>query len=290
MPRRLLLASPLAALALLTAAVSAAQAAPGLAVAPADATPKSALTVSWTPARTIPAGARITASALPDTGCTSRASVRLAAAAPAGRPVRVRLAPTTRWCVRSLLRIAATRGGTTLAATRVRVGTPVQVAVLSGTVTTSVAGRPDRVAALSGQVRGGIPGPHFRLDRDITSTVDISELRLAAPPADPACTAQGAFPRTLPVAPGGSMTLRPSGAVTATIRLALAPAALTGCAGASGAPATTSITFSGTTAGLGGLRRLAVTGTLPGVALAGGATATVTVAATVLVDLGGRRT
>lgn len=289
MSRRRALGLPalVVALALVSPGLAAA-AAPPLAVGPANATPGRALKVTWTPKRPVADGARIVATTLGDTGCTDRASVVVSGAVPAGRAVRVRLVPRPRWCVRRLLRIAVTRAGTTLAVTRVRVGTPVQVRLLSGTVTTSVAGRPDRTAALTGQLRGGIPGPHFRLDGDITSSVDISELQLAAPPADPLCTPEGTFPRTLPVAPGGSMTLKSSGLVAAPIRLAVAPAALTGCAAAPGGPAVTEVLMQGD-AKIGGLGRLAVTGTIPNVALAGGATATITIAATVSVSLGGER-
>lgn len=288
MSRRLCLFALVALSAFVSSAALASAAGP-LTVGPAKATPDRALTVTWTPPRAVLNGARIVATTLPDTGCTSRASVAVSGAVPAGRAVRVRLVPRPRWCVRRVLRIAVTRAGTTLAVARVRVGTPVQVRVLSGTVTTSVAGRPDRAAVLTGQLRGGIPGPHFRLDGDITSSVDISELDLAAPPADPACTPEGTFPRRLPVAPGGSMTLRASGLVTAPIRLAVPPAALTGCAAAPGGPATTEVTMNGDARIVGGLGKLAVTGTIPGVALAGGVTATVTISAVVSVSLGGER-
>lgn len=285
MSRRHVLAVP-AALALLLAAASSAQAAPSLAVTPADAAPKSALTVTWTPAKAVPAGARVSVTTLADSGCTSSRSVVVRGAARAGRAIQVRLRPGPRWCVRRLLRITVSRAGVTLAATRVRVGTPVQVRVLSGTLTTSVPGRPDRVATVTGQLRGGIPGPHFRLDRDITSSVDISELRLAGPPADAFCPAADAAPRLLPVAPGGSMTLRPSGAVVATIRLLVAPATLTGCQGGPDGPTGTTIQVTAPP-GAGTLRRLAVTGTVPAFPLAGGASATITLVATVSVDLGG---
>lgn len=285
MSRRHVLAAP-AALAALLAAAATAQAAPGLAVAPANAAPTSALTVTWTPAKAVPAGARVTATTLADTGCTSSRSAVVRGAAPAGRAIQVRLRPGPRWCVRRLLRIAVSRAGVTLAATRVRVGTPVQVRVLSGTLTTSVPGRPDRVATVTGQLRGGIPGPHFRLDRDITSSVDISELRLAGPPADAFCPAADASPRLLPVAPGGSMTLKPSGAVVATIRLLTQPATLSGCPGGADGLTVTTIRVTAP-AGSGTLRRLAVTGTVAAFPLADGASATVTLAATVSVDLGG---
>lgn len=288
MPRRPLLLALAIASALLVPSALASAAAPPLTVGPAGATPDRALTVTWKPARAVPSGTQVVATTLGDTGCTSRASVTPAGAVPAGRALRVRLVPRPRWCVRRLLAIRVRRAGKTLAATQVRVGTPVQVRLLSGTVTTSVVGRPDRTSALTGQLRGGIPGPNFRLDENIISSVDITELQLAAPPADPACTPAGTFPLALPVAPGGVMILRRSGDVDAPIRLAVPPAALTGCAGAPGGPAVTEVRMLGD-AKIGGLGRLAVTGTIPNVPLLGGAVATITIAAVVSVSLGGGR-
>lgn len=256
-----------------------------------------------------------------NTSCTPGYTVRLLRQ-PVGRMVRVRLAPnparapgrvvderrpangfntpsTTRFCAGGTeLRLSAVDadGGVRELGQR-RFGlakdpaypplndTPAAIALLQGSrVSVRRDGHPDRTLGLTGQLHGTVPGV-IQLGRDVAIGQLGGELALPVIEPDAAC-AGPRYRSVFPVGRDAGLVLRQSGEAVMTLPLDGDPAALAGCTEPS-APGRTVLTLTGR-AGDGGLSRLAVSGTLPGVTLAPGVTGDVTVDLLLSVDLSGR--
>lgn len=163
--------------------------------------------------------------------------------------------------------------------------TPARILLLPGSsVVVRRAGHADRTLALAGQLRGTIAG-QIQLGSDIAIAQVSGDLSF--PVLEPDVQCSGPRYRTS-FAPWreASLVMRQSGDVTFTLPLDLDPASLAGCNEPS-APGRTALTLTGKV-GDGGLSKLAVSGTLPGVTLAPGVTGDVTVSLLLNVDLSGR--
>ena len=307
---RLLVVAAWAAGALSLPAASAA--ASGLTVTPAKPRVGQAITLHWRQAAPVPRGkhlyfvARLLNATGPGCAATARVSVRRSRVRP-GRDVAVPLTPPSgvAWCAGSweateqLVNGAGMGAGprhlltfTMLRADGTQAGTPVKIAVLTGsTETVSAAGRSDRTAAVSGTLTGEIPAT-FRPNTDITTSITAGALTLTGLPADSQCTPDGAAePRAFPVADGAgsSATLHASGHVDLTLVVRRDLFSFTGCLPAALTPTTgaTSLTLSGQV-GSGGLSSLTLTGNAGPLALAGVGDATVALKLVVSIDLSGK--
>lgn len=261
-----------------------------LSISPKAPTPTSAITVTWVPKRTYPAGkirVVITTAATTGRGCSTRASVRIRKPVIKGRAIRVTLRPRPQWCGTGPLTVGITttrdgRGPEGLSDIRFKgvLGTPAKVSLLDGSsLTVQVPGRADRRISAAGVLRGYVPYK-IELNTPIGIVLKVLDLRLDAA-ADPLCPS---VPERLAPQSDGRLTLNQDGTAELTLPLAVSSASLIGCAGPGTPPTVLKLTGK---SGTGGLSRLALFGTLPGVALADGTTANVAVALTVMVDLSG---
>ncbi|MCU0257517.1 MAG: hypothetical protein MUF56_00645 [Solirubrobacteraceae bacterium] len=288
-------------------AVVAALVAPAVAAgarAPVTITPKAPagtdpITVTWTAKRAFKPGV---VEVRADTGgysptCSGKVVATVRRAVRRGTKVRVTLRPKPRWCENEPLTVSVAdtlRNRTIAGGYRVTLkgwqGSPVSVrTVAASTLTVQSPGRPDRSAPVDGVLRGTVPGL-VKLGTDIELTLRSGRLGLGALPAEPLC-APPLQATELPLAAGrtGRLILLQSGEGRLTLPLDVAPASLTGCAAAPGAPSgagPATLELSGKV-GEGGLSRLVVGGSLPGVAVTGVGSAAVNVSLTLDVDLSG---
>ncbi len=247
-----------------------------------------------------------------DNSCVANRSVRVRGVPRSGRRVEVDLSPVGsggngRFCpgratmviarvdVEQRIVLLASRAVTLTRDPRDPLGlygpqpvldTPVSVDVLDGSsFLVQANGRPDRTLPVGGRLRGVLPGT-FKPNSDLGITSLSGPLFLRSIVPDPLC-AGASYTSELGVAPGaaGPMTLKASGGVTFPLTLTVAPQALAGC----GAPpaGTTPLSLSGRV-GPAGLVSLALTGSVTGVPIADGVTATVTANLLVKIDLSGR--
>lgn len=284
------LAAVLVPATLATAAASAAAPARPT-VFPTAPKPSEQIVVRWKADRNYSAKARLRLGVefQAGTGCTAKVEKTIRTKVRKGQRVSATFTPRPVWCTTGNGQALVRRGALTLSNRAFKLApgaldAPASVVILEGSATTQVAGRPDRAAKLKGNLKGGLPF-NSQANEDFNLTIREGGLQVEAPAADPLCTADGApFPRTLNVAPGGGLVIKERNA-TLTMNLAADPAALTGCTAA--APATNlTATLTGKV-GPGGIARVELNGALPGVALAGGATATVNLRLIVFVNLVG---
>ena len=165
-------------------------------------------------------------------------------------------------------------------------GVPVKVTVLDGSnITVQATGRPDRTFGVGGIVRGEIPG-RFNPNTDISVVSMAGDFFLRTFQADAICA--GTVTTYLPLTTGGpsNLVLKASGDGIWTLALAVDPLSLAGCP-APAAPATTTVTLTGHVTPV-GLLKLPLSGSVTGVPIATGVTATVTVNLLLNVDLSGK--
>ncbi len=165
-------------------------------------------------------------------------------------------------------------------------GIPVKITVLDGSaITVQATGRPDRTFGVGGIVRGEIPGT-FQPNSDISVVSMAGDFFLRTFQADAICA--GTVSTYLPLPTGGpsNLMLKTSGDGIWTLALAVDPLSLAGCP-APAAPATTTVTLTGHVTPV-GLLKLPLSGSVTGVPIATGVTATVTVNLLLNVDLSGK--
>lgn len=161
---------------------------------------------------------------------------------------------------------------------------PVKLTLAAGSsITVRRAGQPDRTLALIGQLSGGA------VDAVTLGTVQrngdsffhnlTGDLRLPVIQPDPACIGSS-YRSQFSAGAGATLLWKHAGEVTVTLPLDADAAALAGCA-APATPGNTTLTLTGAP----GPSGLAVSGTLPGVTLAPGVTADVTVNLVLKFDL-----
>jgi hypothetical protein len=164
-------------------------------------------------------------------------------------------------------------------------GTPARLEVLDGSmISVKAPGRPDRSNALSGLIRGYMAGP-LRPERDISIGALSGGLWVRSLQVDQVCA--GAPVLTDYPAMGddaSKLLLAASGEAKLTLALRADPISLAGCAG--GAAATT-LTLTGRVTP-DGLAKLPLTGSIEGVTIAPGVTATVAISLLLNVDLSGK--
>ena len=237
--------------------------------------------------------------------CITSRSVRIRGQVRRGRRISVEFSPVGgggngRFCegpARVLVRRANVEQRFVLAASRtVQVApglddpgvpndTPVRVDVLDGSsLLVQAPGRPDRSLPVGGVLRGVLPGK-FKPHTDLEPKSLTGQLWLRTVSPDALC-AGSLYASELGVPPSApaSMMLRTSGEASMALTLGVAPAALAGCA--SPPPGTTPLALSGKI-GAQGLVRLGLSGSVTGVPISDGVTATVTMNLLVRLDLSG---
>lgn len=145
-------------------------------------------------------------------------------------------------------------------------------------VTVKVPGRADRTAPLTASIEQDTPGPSWADPSRLTNS--SGTLTVGALPADPLCTAAPIAPIDVDTATTAIFgRTRADGNADAALTLVLraSPAALTGCAPETPAPALTAVSLIGIVGpGVPGVNAgVPLKGTLDGVRLAGGAVASV---------------
>ena len=164
-------------------------------------------------------------------------------------------------------------------------GTPVKIAVLPGSsITVNVPGHDARILPLVGELRGFIPGA-FLLNSDYYP-IELQKGFLSLDPFTPNAVCAGpAPPVSFPLAANpkiSSLRFPRNGAVTTTLALDADPLGFAGCAG----PVTGDTTLK--LAGKLGIKKLAaveLTGTIDGIVIASGVTASATINLILKIDI-----
>lgn len=166
-------------------------------------------------------------------------------------------------------------------------GTPVKISVLDGSaINVTSSGRPDRSMPVTGTLRGVIPDP-FRPNLDVAVGSMTGALRLSSLRIDPLCAGTGPFPTQFPVVAGGpsNLLLKASGEDVLTLALAVDRLSLAGCA-APATPSPATVVLTGKVTKENSLANLPMSGSVPGVPIADGVTADVTVGLVLNVAVG----
>lgn len=235
--------------------------------------------------------------------CSHGYAVRVASAKPRGRRVRIRFRPgaggRSVFCAGTANVVIGHAGAdgkvVVLARKRFEIapaggpetyGVPGKITLLDGSsITVRAPGRPDRTIALTGIVRGFVPGK-FTPGSDIALGTLTGGLWMRMLQVDSLCSGAGVatdFP--VVAAAASQLLLEASGDATLTLALKADAASLAGCA--SGGAGPTALTLTGKVTP-DGLLKLPLTGSISGVAIAPGVTATVTLNLLVNVDFSGK--